>query len=99
LYPLLNVIRVIKSWSRKWTRHVERMEERKIQSTPGGKVNILGGHSIGNSKKKVYINMCPIPNVFRYLARSILNLARNIFLPSRRNAPPSEASVGCHNCC
>jgi hypothetical protein len=26
--------------------------------------------------------MHPIPNGFRYLARSILNLARNIFLPS-----------------
>jgi hypothetical protein len=47
-----------------------------IQSVPGGKVNILEGHSIGHSKKKVYMNMCPIPNGFRYLAR-------NIFLPSR----------------
>jgi hypothetical protein len=28
------------------------------------------------------MNMCPIPNGFRYLARNILNLARNIFLPS-----------------
>jgi hypothetical protein len=26
--------------------------------------------------------MCHIPNGFRYLASSILNLARNIFLPS-----------------
>jgi hypothetical protein len=26
--------------------------------------------------------MCPIPNGFQYLARSILNLAHNIFLPS-----------------
>jgi hypothetical protein len=49
-----------------------------IQGVPGGKVNILGGHS----KKKVHMNMCPIPNGFLYLARSILNLARNIFLPS-----------------
>jgi hypothetical protein len=32
-----------------------------------------------------------IPNDFRYLARSILNSARNIFLPSRCNAPISEA--------
>jgi hypothetical protein len=37
--------------------------------------------------KKVYMNMCSIPNDFRYLARSILNSARNIFLLSRRNAP------------
>jgi hypothetical protein len=35
--------------------------------------------------------MCPIPNGFRYLALSIFNLARNIFLPFRRNAPLSEA--------
>jgi hypothetical protein len=33
-------------------------------------------------RKKVYMNMCSIPNDFRYLAPSILNLARNIFLPS-----------------
>jgi hypothetical protein len=43
---------------------------------PGGKVNILGGHSIDHyKKKKVYMNMYPIPNGFRYLAH-------NIFLPS-----------------
>jgi hypothetical protein len=42
-----------------------------IQGVPGGKVNILGGHSIGHYKKKVYMNMCLIPNGFRYLARNI----------------------------
>jgi hypothetical protein len=62
-----------------------------IQHVPGGKVNIVRVYSIGHSKKKVYMNMCPIPNGFRYLARSILNLARNIFLPARRNAPMPEA--------
>jgi hypothetical protein len=35
------------------------------QGVPGGKVSILGGHSIGHSKKKVYMNMCPIANAFR----------------------------------
>jgi hypothetical protein len=36
-----------------------------IQSVPGGKVNILGGHSIGHSKQEiVYMYMCPIPNGF-----------------------------------
>jgi hypothetical protein len=35
---------------------------RVIQSVPGGKVNILGGHSIGHSKQKLYMYMCPIPN-------------------------------------
>jgi hypothetical protein len=42
-------------------------------------------------RKKVYMSMCPIPNGFWYLECSILNLARNIFLPSRRNAPLYEA--------
>jgi hypothetical protein len=62
-----------------------------IQGVPVGKVNILGRHSIGHSKKIVCRNMCPIPNGFRHLARSILNLAHNIFLPSHRNFPMSEA--------
>jgi hypothetical protein len=35
-------------------------------------------------RKRVYMNMCAIPNGFRYLAR-------DIFLPSRRNAQMSEA--------
>jgi hypothetical protein len=60
-----------------------------IQSVPGGKVNILGGHSIGT--KNVYMKMCSIPNGFRYLASSILIFACNIFLSSRRNDPLSEA--------
>jgi hypothetical protein len=33
------------------------------QGAPGSKVNILGGHSIGHSKKKVHMNMCPIQPV------------------------------------
>jgi hypothetical protein len=36
-----------------------------IQDVPGGKFTILGDHSIGHSKNKVYMNMCPIPNGFR----------------------------------
>jgi hypothetical protein len=36
--------------------------EGTIQSVPGEKVNIPGDHSIGHSKKTVYMNMCPIPN-------------------------------------
>jgi hypothetical protein len=54
-----------------------------IQDVPG-KVNILGGNSIGHFKKKWLYEKCPIPNGFRYLAR-------NIFLPSRHNASMSEA--------
>jgi hypothetical protein len=37
---------------------------------------------MGHSKKKVYMNICPIPNGFRCLARSILNSACDILLPS-----------------
>jgi hypothetical protein len=62
-----------------------------IQSVPGGKVNILEVTVSVILRKKVYMSMCPIPNGFRYLAGSILNLERNIFLPSRRNVPLSEA--------
>jgi hypothetical protein len=37
-----------------------------IRDVSRGKVNILGGHSIGHSKqKKVYMYMCPILNGFR----------------------------------
>jgi hypothetical protein len=28
------------------------------------KVNVLGGHSIGHSKKNLYMYVCPIPNGF-----------------------------------
>jgi hypothetical protein len=36
-----------------------------IQNVPEGKVSILGGHSIGHSKQKLYMCMCPIPNSFQ----------------------------------
>ena len=36
-----------------------------IQGVLGRKVNILGGLSMGHSKKNVYMYMCPIPNGFR----------------------------------
>jgi hypothetical protein len=35
------------------------------QGFPGGKVNILGGHSDGHSKQVLYMYLCPIPNDFR----------------------------------
>jgi hypothetical protein len=34
-------------------------------------VNILGGHSIGYSKQKLCMYMCPIPNGFRDIAISL----------------------------
>jgi hypothetical protein len=41
-----------------------------IEGVPGGKVNILGGHSIGHSEQKVHMYMCPIPNGYqdRYIS-------------------------------
>jgi hypothetical protein len=33
-----------------------------IQSDSGGKVNILGGESIGHCEKRVHMNMCLIVN-------------------------------------
>jgi hypothetical protein len=57
-----------------------------VQSVPGGKVNILGGHSLGHSKQKVYMQMRPILNGFRDRAISLyssLDLAPSIALPSR----------------
>jgi hypothetical protein len=49
-----------------------------IQDVPGGKVNILGGHSIGHSKKKVWMYMCPIPNDFKDRAISLYISVSNI---------------------
>jgi hypothetical protein len=42
-----------------------------IQNVAGGIVSILGGHSVGHSKQKVYVYMCPIPNGFRDRAISL----------------------------
>jgi hypothetical protein len=42
-----------------------------IQNVPQEKVNILGGHSIGHSKQKLCMYMCPIPNGFRDRAISL----------------------------
>jgi hypothetical protein len=55
-----------------------------VENVAGGKVNILGGHSTGHSKKISLYEHVSAPNGFRYLAR-------NIFLPSRRNGPMFEA--------
>jgi hypothetical protein len=42
-----------------------------IKGVTGGKVNILGGHSIGHSKQKMYMYMCPFPSGFRDRAISL----------------------------
>jgi hypothetical protein len=43
-----------------------------IQNVKGGKVNILGGRSIGHSKQKVYMYMSPIPKSFRDRAMDVI---------------------------
>jgi hypothetical protein len=65
-----------------------------IYSVPGGQVNILGDHTIGHSKQKLYIHMSHIPNGFRYRAITVysgLDLEPHIVFPSRRTAPLFEA--------
>jgi hypothetical protein len=44
---------------------VHRRSMQIIQGVPRETVNILGGHSIGHSKQKTYMNMCAISNGFR----------------------------------
>jgi hypothetical protein len=43
--------------------HIIIQYDHHIQGVPGGKVSILGGHSVGHSKQKyVYVlYMCPTP--------------------------------------
>jgi hypothetical protein len=42
-----------------------------MQGVPGGKISILGGHSIGHSNQKFFMYMCAIPNGFRGRAISL----------------------------
>jgi hypothetical protein len=42
-----------------------------IQYVAGGKLNIVGDHSIGYCKQILFIYMCPIPNGFRHRAISL----------------------------
>jgi hypothetical protein len=51
--------------------HAYVWDGRYMQSVPGGMVNILGRHSVGHSKQKLYMYMCPIPNGFRDRAISL----------------------------
>jgi hypothetical protein len=48
-----------------------KQPEIPIQSVPGRKVHIFGGHIIGHSKQKVCMCTCPIPNGFRNIAISL----------------------------
>jgi hypothetical protein len=61
-----------------------------VQSVPGGKVNILWGHSFGHSKqKRVY--MCPIRKGFRDRAISLYTVQTS-------NMPCPHASYKVHWC-
>jgi hypothetical protein len=62
-----------------------------IQSVPGRKVSILGGHTIGHSKQKVYMYMCPIPNGFR--DRAISLYSSKIFDKKEIVRPVSNTSI------
>jgi hypothetical protein len=48
-----------------WMLSLEASSPLIIQNVPGGKVSILGGHSIGHSNQKHCMYICPIPNGFR----------------------------------
>jgi hypothetical protein len=44
----------------------------RIQSVPGGKVNILGGHSIGHSRQKhIYVHVSYSERVLRYSCKIV----------------------------
>jgi hypothetical protein len=45
--------------------YINNNNNKYIQGVPGEKVNIMGGHSIGDSKQTLHMNMCPITNGFR----------------------------------
>jgi hypothetical protein len=76
-----------------------------IQGFPGGNFNILGGHCVGHSKKKVCMNMCLIPNGFRYLAhniliwRAIFSFPPTVMRHCLKHVNRCEASVDCCDCC
>jgi hypothetical protein len=52
-----------------------RIELYLLQDVQGGKVNILGCHSISHSKQKKYICTFPIPNGFQDRAISLYRQA------------------------
>jgi hypothetical protein len=55
-----------------------------IKNVPGGNINILGGHSIGHSKQKVYMYMCPIPNGVRDRAILLCNVLCTLYRRATR---------------
>jgi hypothetical protein len=66
-----------------------------IQSVPGGKANILWGHSTGPSKQKFYMYMCPSPNGFRDRAISVYS---TLYTVQTSNTPCPHKSCKVHWC-
>jgi hypothetical protein len=56
-----------------------------IQNDSRGKVSILGGQSIGHSKQKMYMYMCPIPNGVRDRAISLCNALYTLYIQATRH--------------
>jgi hypothetical protein len=68
------------------------------QGVPGGKDNILGGHSICHSKQKTLYEHVSYSERFpRYSHFSGLAWAPNIVLPSRNRAGGKVNILGCHS--
>jgi ascorbate-specific PTS system EIIC-type component UlaA len=67
---------------------------------PMRKVTIPGGHSIGHSKQKVYMYMCPIPNGFGDRAVSVCSSLYMVpkYCSSLLHVNRREASVGFCDC-
>jgi hypothetical protein len=75
---LLNPLRYIPGQYLVWVVSFQIFSDASINlqlddkhGVPGEKVNILGGHSIGHSKQKMYVYTCSIPNGFRDKAISL----------------------------
>jgi hypothetical protein len=60
-----------------------------VQGVPGGKVGILGGHSIGRSKQKIVYILCSIQNGFR-------DRAISLYSSQTRNTPCPLTSFRVH---
>jgi hypothetical protein len=61
------------------------------QGVPGGKLNILGGHSIGHFKKKSLYEHVSYSERFPIFGWQYFKFGEHIFLPSYCNAPIPDA--------
>jgi hypothetical protein len=76
-----------------------------IQSVPGGNVNILGGRSIGHSRKKVIwtcVLFQTVSNIWHavfWIWRSIFSFPPTVMHHCPKHVNWCKASVGCCDCC